>query len=564
MLAVLALYGASDAIAARCGDNPGAYALITELRAQAEAVCPCASATDGRSYYACFKLVVADAVLAGRFPRSCRSTLLKTAKRSTCGRPGAVTCCTAYATKTLCRVRTSDASCLGVASSSIGSTESCDAACGPTCGNRLIEPGEECDDGNRLSGDGCSATCRQELPGGCVAITEADYRAAYANDPVFAEVLEHAKALGYSTSLVSPVRCETPGSAPTYVAFLPHPLDPYGAILRSDPDALEALSTVAYRGNSAMYETLLATGTIRYTYTPGTDAPVIERLDLSGNVIPTGPTTAPILDSPTCRDLAWENMKCIAGVWGDEATDPYCVACSACVARCLATSDPRAIAVCLLTCAPPCSSCRSNHQGCPIRRDCVDGRCRRGECRFWPVPYCVGDGGNACDQYCQECEIHEPVGRCVDVCSECSVCRQGVCTDLNAGCTQVAGRVTGDVPYPGGCFYSITCDAVTGVQGCASSWGFSVGYVGCNATGGGSCMRAIGSVGVSPPQTCGYSCVRPTPCDPYKLRNPAIENAYSTGKPRLPDPNDPRWQWVIPPEKRQCCPAVQSLVDPFH
>ncbi len=30
------------------------------------------------------------------------------------------------------------------------------------CGNGIIEPGEECDDGNTLSGDGCSATCRIE------------------------------------------------------------------------------------------------------------------------------------------------------------------------------------------------------------------------------------------------------------------------------------------------------------------------------------------------------------------------------------------------------------------
>ena len=30
------------------------------------------------------------------------------------------------------------------------------------CGNHLLEPGEECDDGNRLGGDGCSATCRDE------------------------------------------------------------------------------------------------------------------------------------------------------------------------------------------------------------------------------------------------------------------------------------------------------------------------------------------------------------------------------------------------------------------
>ncbi|MBI1827394.1 MAG: PQQ-dependent sugar dehydrogenase, partial [Planctomycetes bacterium] len=31
------------------------------------------------------------------------------------------------------------------------------------CGNNILEPGEECDDGNTLSGDGCSATCHLEV-----------------------------------------------------------------------------------------------------------------------------------------------------------------------------------------------------------------------------------------------------------------------------------------------------------------------------------------------------------------------------------------------------------------
>lgn len=39
-----------------------------------------------------------------------------------------------------------------------------DAAKNP-CGNRKVETGEECDDGNELSGDGCSSTCRREPSG---------------------------------------------------------------------------------------------------------------------------------------------------------------------------------------------------------------------------------------------------------------------------------------------------------------------------------------------------------------------------------------------------------------
>jgi len=33
---------------------------------------------------------------------------------------------------------------------------------GPVCGNNVVEPGEQCDDGNTSPGDGCSATCQAE------------------------------------------------------------------------------------------------------------------------------------------------------------------------------------------------------------------------------------------------------------------------------------------------------------------------------------------------------------------------------------------------------------------
>jgi cysteine-rich repeat protein len=35
------------------------------------------------------------------------------------------------------------------------------------CGNHMVDPGEECDDGNSVSGDGCSASCRIEPPPHC-------------------------------------------------------------------------------------------------------------------------------------------------------------------------------------------------------------------------------------------------------------------------------------------------------------------------------------------------------------------------------------------------------------
>jgi cysteine-rich repeat protein len=35
------------------------------------------------------------------------------------------------------------------------------------CGNATVETGEQCDDGNKLSGDGCSASCQNETPESC-------------------------------------------------------------------------------------------------------------------------------------------------------------------------------------------------------------------------------------------------------------------------------------------------------------------------------------------------------------------------------------------------------------
>ncbi len=44
-------------------------------------------------------------------------------------------------------------------------TENCGDAppADPVCGNGAVEAGEQCDDGNTASGDGCSATCRIEV-----------------------------------------------------------------------------------------------------------------------------------------------------------------------------------------------------------------------------------------------------------------------------------------------------------------------------------------------------------------------------------------------------------------
>jgi cysteine-rich repeat protein len=41
-----------------------------------------------------------------------------------------------------------------------GANANTDGDCAARCGNTLKEPGEDCDDGNTVSGDGCSASCK--------------------------------------------------------------------------------------------------------------------------------------------------------------------------------------------------------------------------------------------------------------------------------------------------------------------------------------------------------------------------------------------------------------------
>jgi cysteine-rich repeat protein len=47
-----------------------------------------------------------------------------------------------------------------------GLVDSADSDCAPVCGNGVLEPGEECDDGNLDYFDGCSGACLIETGGG--------------------------------------------------------------------------------------------------------------------------------------------------------------------------------------------------------------------------------------------------------------------------------------------------------------------------------------------------------------------------------------------------------------
>ncbi len=54
-----------------------------------------------------------------------------------------------------------------------GETRECETDPCNLCGNGVLDPGESCDDGNRINGDGCNASCATELPPPEIAVTGA-------------------------------------------------------------------------------------------------------------------------------------------------------------------------------------------------------------------------------------------------------------------------------------------------------------------------------------------------------------------------------------------------------
>jgi hypothetical protein len=133
-LAVAMVSGARSAVRAECTDAAASAA----VRAEIEAACPCAAATDHRSYVRCAKTVVGAAVAQQMLPSGCASAVRRCVNRSTCGRPaGWVTCCRTTVTgRTVCAVKSSAAKCRaprGGASCSTGFASCCDACTAGGC-----------------------------------------------------------------------------------------------------------------------------------------------------------------------------------------------------------------------------------------------------------------------------------------------------------------------------------------------------------------------------------------------------------------------------------------------
>ncbi len=167
LLSLLATPG--SAAAAPC-DTAGADAsAIASARAAIDLQCDCAGAPSHGAYVSCARDVLKALAQGGALRKSCTGAVQRCAARSTCGKPGAVTCCrTDRNGITRAALKNSADSCRAPAGGSacVGSYASlCDACgaggCTPRCGNGIVEAGEACEPPGTAT---CDATCQTIEP----------------------------------------------------------------------------------------------------------------------------------------------------------------------------------------------------------------------------------------------------------------------------------------------------------------------------------------------------------------------------------------------------------------
>jgi hypothetical protein len=138
--ALFAIVGA-DRAAAECTfgrkcTDPGGVELV---RAEIMARCDCLGAAKPKVYKKCANQVVKSAVKRGALQKQCKRGVRKCEAKSTCGRPGAIVCCSAKGNGTVqAKVVKDESKCRGV--TCLGHTAAGDA-CEPdaTCAP-LIRP----------------------------------------------------------------------------------------------------------------------------------------------------------------------------------------------------------------------------------------------------------------------------------------------------------------------------------------------------------------------------------------------------------------------------------------
>jgi hypothetical protein len=139
----LAALGASMLVAsapvafANCAKDDPTGSKVLAARQQASSMCPCTGTTHG-AYVKCV-VGVTKTLSSGTspsLPKSCKGAVKKCAAHSTCGKSGAVTCCTMKGNGTECKIKKDATHC--AKHGTVGGCTSCCDACpapgsGPSC-----------------------------------------------------------------------------------------------------------------------------------------------------------------------------------------------------------------------------------------------------------------------------------------------------------------------------------------------------------------------------------------------------------------------------------------------
>ena len=164
ILVVAIWLGAPHSAAARCGDVASDAAQIAVVRAQIAGTCSCETAPAPSTYAACANGVIGRAITVdGSLRAECRSAVRACVRRSTCGRPGAVTCCRPRRDGSVrCRIKRDAAKCPAVPPGTcVGNYTSCCDACAnggcvPSTTTTTTVP-STCSGGPFMCGGSCSA-----------------------------------------------------------------------------------------------------------------------------------------------------------------------------------------------------------------------------------------------------------------------------------------------------------------------------------------------------------------------------------------------------------------------
>jgi len=227
VLGILLVTSAMPEVAvAACGDGPNDLAALAATRDQVEATCSCRSASSHDEYVDCALGVISSSIASSDLPTPCASAAKRCARRSVCGRPGAVACFRTVAGETTCTIERKAIDCSAPEGGSVcgGLVSSCcdsclEAACAaiptptpvPVCGNGVLERNEACEVGDTdectIDGLACGATTDRTACQCCIPAGTTFRRKGGGFQPPCCNT-------GFECELVTSTQCVCPSSWP--------------------------------------------------------------------------------------------------------------------------------------------------------------------------------------------------------------------------------------------------------------------------------------------------------------------------------------------------------------